>query len=71
MDKYISDYVMELKSCQVKLEQTLDKLSRGTSREDLDELLSEVSYLKRRLNNLSLGQYIMETKTKGGIPPIA
>ena len=66
MDKYISDYVMELKSCQVKLEQTLDKLSKGTSREDLDELLIEVNYLKRRLNNLSLGQYIMENSSRGG-----
>ena len=70
-DKYISDYVMELKSCQVKLEQTLDKLSKGNSREDLDELLSEVNHLKMRLNNLSLGQYVMETRMKGGIPPIA
>ena len=66
MDKYISDYVMELKSCQVRLEQTLDKLSKGNSRENLDELLNEVNYLKTRLNNLSLGQYIMETKNRGG-----
>ena len=36
MDKYISDYVMELKSCQVKLEQTLDKLSKGTSRDEIE-----------------------------------
>ena len=70
MDKYISDYVMELKSCQVRLEQTLDRLSKGNSRDDLDELLNEVSNLKRRLNNLSLGQYSMEIKTKGGTPPI-
>lgn len=66
MDKYISDYVMELKSCQVRLEQTLDRLSKGNSRENLDELLSEVNYLKTRLNNLSLGQYIMEIKDRGG-----
>ena len=66
MDKYISDYVMELKSCQVRLEQTLDRLSKGNSRDDLDELLNEVSYLKRRLNNLSLGQYIMENECVGG-----
>ena len=66
MDKYISDYVMELKSCQVRLEQTLDRLSKGNSRDDLDELLSEVNYLKRRLNNLSLGQYIMENTSRGG-----
>ena len=66
MDKYISDYVMELKSCQVKLEQTLDKLSKGTSRDNLDDLLIEVNYLKRRLNNLSLGQYITENKSRGG-----
>ena len=66
MDKYISDYVMELKSCQVRLEQTLDRLSKGNSRDDLDELLSEVNYLKTRLNNLSLGQYIMEIKDRGG-----
>lgn len=66
MDKYISDYVMELKSCQVRLEQTLDKLSKGNSRDDLDELLNEVNYLKTRLNNLSLGQYIMEIKNRGG-----
>lgn len=65
MDKYISDYVMELKSCQVRLEQTLDRLSKGNSRDDLDELLSEVNYLKTRLNNLSLGQYIMEIKDRG------
>ena len=65
MDKYISDYVMELKSCQVRLEQTLDKLSKGNSRDDLDELLNEVNYLKTRLNNLSLGQYIMENKNRG------
>ena len=49
MDKYISDYVMELKSCQVRLEQTLDRLSKGNSRENLDELLNEVNYLKTRL----------------------
>ena len=66
MDKYISDYVMELKSCQVRLEQTLDRLSKGNSRENLDELLSEVNYLKTRLNNLSLGQYIEEIKDRGG-----
>ena len=66
MDKYISDYVMELKSCQVRLEQTLDRLSKGNSRENLDELLNEVNYLKTRLNNLSLGQYIMEIKNRGG-----
>ena len=66
MDKYISDYVMELKSCQVRLEQTLDRLSKGNARDDLDELLSEVNYLKRRLNNLSLGQYIMENTSRGG-----
>ena len=66
MDKYISDYVMELKSCQVRLEQTLDRLSKGNSRDDLDELLSEVNHLKRRLNNLSLGQYIEEIKDRGG-----
>ena len=66
MDKYISDYVMELKSCQVRLEQTLDRLSKGSSRDDLDELLNEVNYLKRRLNNLSLGQYIEEIKDRGG-----
>ena len=66
MDKYISDYVMELKSCQVRLEQTLDRLSKGNSRDDLDELLNEVNYLKTRLNNLSLGQYIMEIKGRGG-----
>ena len=66
MDKYISDYVMELKSCQVRLEQTLDRLSKGNSRDDLDELLNEVTYLKRRLNNLSLGQYIEEIKDRGG-----
>ena len=66
MDKYISDYVMELKSCQVRLEQTLDRLSKGNSRENLDELLNEVNYLKRRLNNLSLGQYIEEIKDRGG-----
>ena len=66
MDKYISDYVMELKSCQVRLEQTLDRLSKGNSRENLDELLNEVNYLKTRLNNLSLGQYIMEIKNMGG-----
>ena len=65
MDKYVSDYVMELKSCQVRLEQTLDKLSKGNSRENLDELLNEVNYLKTRLNNLSLGQYIMEIKDRG------
>ena len=65
MDKYISDYVMELKSCQVRLEQTLDRLSKGNSRENLDELLNEVNYLKTRLNNLSLGQYIMEIKNRG------
>ena len=65
MDKYISDYVMELKSCQVRLEQTLDRLSKGNSRDDLDELLNEVNYLKTRLNNLSLGQYIMENKNRG------
>ena len=65
MDKYISDYVMELKSCQVRLEQTLDRLSKGNSRENLDELLNEVNYLKRRLNNLSLGQYIEEIKDRG------
>ena len=65
MDKYISDYVMELKSCQVRLEQTLDRLSKGNSRENLDELLNEVNYLKTRLNNLSLGQYIMENKNRG------
>ena len=65
MDKFISDYVMELKSCQVRLEQTLDKLSKGNSRDDLDELLNEVNYLKTRLNNLSLGQYIMEIKNRG------
>lgn len=65
MDKYISDYVMELKSCQVRLEQTLDRLSKGNSRDDLDELLNEVNYLKTRLNNLSLGQYIMEIKNRG------
>ena len=65
MDKYISDYVMELKSCQVRLEQTLDRLSKGNSRENLDELLNEVNYLKTRLNNLSLGQYIMESKNRG------
>ena len=65
MDKYVSDYVMELKSCQVRLEQTLDKLSKGNSRENLDELLNEVNYLKTRLNNLSLGQYIMEIKNRG------
>ena len=66
MDKYISDYVMELKSCQVRLEQTLDRLSKGNSRENLDELLNEVNYLKTRLNNLSLGQYIEEIKDRGG-----
>ena len=66
MDKYISDYVMELKSCQVRLEQTLDRLSKGSSRDNLDELLIEVTYLKRRLNNLSLGQYIMENTSRGG-----
>ena len=66
MDKYISDYVMELKLCQVRLEQTLDRLSKGNSRENLDELLNEVNYLKTRLNNLSLGQYIMEIKNMGG-----
>ena len=66
MDKYISDYVMELKSCQVRLEQTLDRLSKGNSRDDLDELLSVVNHLKRRLNNLSLGQYIEEIKDRGG-----
>ena len=66
MDKYISDYVMELKSCQVRLEQTLDRLSKGNSRENLDELLNEVNYLKTRLNNLSLGQYIDEIKDRGG-----
>lgn len=66
MDKYISDYVMELKSCQVRLEQTLDRLSKGNSRENLDELLNEVNYLKTRLNNLSLGQFIMESKNRGG-----
>ena len=66
MDKYVSDYVMELKSCQVKLEQTLDEISKGTSREDLDKLLNEVNYLKRRLDNLSLGQYISENSSKGG-----
>ena len=65
MDKYISDYVMELKSCQVRLEQTLDRLSKGNSRDDLDELLNEVNYLKTRLNNLSLGQYVMEIKNRG------
>ena len=65
MDKYVSDYVMELKSCQVRLEQTLDRLSKGNSRENLDELLNEVNYLKTRLNNLSLGQYIMEIKDRG------
>ena len=65
MDKYISDYVMELKSCQVRLEQTLDRLSKGNARENLDELLNEVNYLKTRLNNLSLGQYIMENKNRG------
>ena len=65
MDKYISGYVMELKSCQVRLEQTLDRLSKGNSRENLDELLNEVNYLKTRLNNLSLGQYIMEIKNRG------
>ena len=65
MDKYISDYVMELKSCQVRLEQTLDRLSKGNSRENLDELLNEVNYLKTRLNNLSLGQFIMENKNRG------
>ena len=66
MDKYISDYVMELKSCQVRLEQTFDKLSKENSKDDLDELLNEVTYLKRRLNNLSLGQYITENKSRGG-----
>ena len=66
MDKYISDYVMELKSCQVRLEQTFDKLSKENSKDDLDELLNEVNYLKRRLNNLSLGQYIMENSSRGG-----
>ena len=66
MDKYISDYVMELKSCQVKLEQTLNEISKGISRDDLDKLLNEVNYLKRRLNNLSLGQYISENSSKGG-----
>ena len=66
MDKYISDYVMELKSCQVRLEQTLDRLSKGNSRENLDEWLNEVNYLKTRLNNLSLGQYIEEIKDRGG-----
>ena len=66
MDKYISDYVMELKYCQLKLDKTLEKLSKGNSREDLNQLLIEVSYLKRRLNNLSLGQYIMENSSKGG-----
>ena len=65
MDKYISDYVMEIKSCQVRLEQTLDRLSKGNSRENLDELLNEVNYLKTRLNNLSLGQFIMENKNRG------
>ena len=66
MDKYVSDYVMELKSCQVKLEQILDKLSKGTSRDNLDELLNEVNYLKRRLDNLRLRQYISENSSKGG-----
>ena len=66
MDKYISDYVMELKYCQLKLDKTLEKLSKENSREDLNQLLIEVSYLKRRLNNLSLGQYIMENSSKGG-----
>ena len=28
MDKYISDYVMELKYCQLKLDKTLEKLSK-------------------------------------------